>query len=601
VKIVSLISLFLFPLAAFAQGRWSGEVNLDGGTNFNWSPMHQKTHNLGDISAKIGYDAEKFSFEISGSGSYHHVQVGQVGRDFEMDESGIIESSAKKIDSSIKQKTNTKAFAGASLSWTPDSLNTIEAYYRYNYSLKTPNTYTFSSQDVGENMIDFSVSSDKEHNMEGVHSAGASYMHLFNKPGRTLSAELGFEFGHLQDFAEWTTCEGTAEKPEDLTDIQAIVEKLKAGVKDSLKYRIEPYSDNMVFSVNALFSEPDFVGVKNLKLDFALGYRLRNLEDHSRASTFVKGEWKDSVSYRENFNFRTVTLSPSVRVRYSAGIYKLDLTYTPEYYAQKLDSDEKIGDINVGSVAHLVDMTNVFEPWMGHRFVLSLNRTESRPDYLQVCWFLRDGQYSNEKYRGNPDLKNSITTQANFLYSYSYRRFSVSLNSTYTYEPRMIAKTYDYEIINDQECRVYTWINGGNSHEFNQDLSLSWTGKHFRAGVSGRYTFYRGFSHTGNLTESSDYSIRADLGYRFKTWMFELNGGYQSEIERSYSKMTVVPDCEARISKTFGKHINVFLQGRSILDTEVSIITESEDKTEYREEKIRYNNRLFVLGFSYKF
>jgi len=596
-----LLFAFILPLTTFAQGKWSGEVNLDAGTNFRLSPLKQKTHTLGDISARIGYDTKKFSFDVSGYGSYHHVQVGQIGRDLNIDTTGTAESVLNKVDASVKQRTNARAGAGTNFSWRPDSYNTVRAYYNYSYDTNTPNTYTFSSKDINDGIVDYSISSNMENNLNRVHNAGVSYNRIYDKAGRKLSVDLGGVFGHTRNSSEWITGDGTAEKPEEELGIPEIVERLSKGVKDSLRYRIEPYSNNRVISANFLFSEPEFANAKNLTLDFGLGYRVRNLEDHSRASTFVNGEWRDSVSYRENFRFRTATLTPSVRVRYFTGIYKLDLTYSPEYYAQKLDSDEKVGNIDRGSVAHLADMTHTFNPWKGHQFVLGMNRSESRPDYLQVCWFLRDGQYSNEKYRGNQDLKNSITTRANLLYQFNYKIFTVSLNTTYTYQPRKIASTYDYETINDQECRVYTWINGGNSHEINENLSLSWSFDHFKTGLSGRYTFYRGFSHTGNLTESSDYSVNFNADYSLKTWFFAVSGGYQSAVKRSYTSMTAFPDCQVKISKTLGKHFNVFLEGRAVLDSEISIITESENKTQCREERIRYNNRIFVLGGSYRF
>lgn len=603
VKITPLILAFFLPLAVFAQaqGKWNGEVNLDAGTNFSLSPLNQKTHNLGDVSAKIGYSTKKFSFDISGSGSYNHVQVGQVGRDFQNDTTQAGETSLKKVDTSIKQRTNSKAGAKANFVWTPNRYDTFKAYYSFSYDGSTPNTYTFSSKDIGEGLIDYSISTDMEDNLKRVHGVGASYKRTFDKPGRVLSAELGGIFGHTSNSAEWFKGNGITEKPKDLSNIPEVVTKFRADLTDSLRYRIEPYSDNRDISASFIFSEPEFAGAKNLTLDFSLGYHVKNLEDHSRASTLVNGEWRDSTSYRENFRFRTASLSPSVRVRYSVGIYKLDLTYGPEYYAQKLDSDGKVGDINKGSVAHLVNFINTLTPWKGHQFTLDFRRTESRPDYLQVCWFLRDGQYSNEKYRGNQDLKNSITTRGNLAYKFNYKRFTTKLTTTYTYQPRKIAKTYDYEIINGEECRVYTWINGGSSHEINETLNLSWNASNFSAGLTGKYTFYRGFSHSGSLTESSDYSINASAEYNLKTWTFELSGGYQSEVKRSYTSMTAVPDCEARISKTFGKHFNVYLEGRAILDQDISIITDSEDGTERREETIRYNNRLFVLGFSFKF
>lgn len=592
IKLLPLTLMILLPLCAAAQGNWSGEVNADAGSNFHSSPLNRRTHDVGDISAKLGYSSKKFKFDVSGSGSYKHIQTGQSGRDIEISAA----DTSKSGDVSVKQKTNVKARGGADFFWLPNQYNTFKVYYTFSYDGDTPNNYTLSTGPLGEEHFDYSFSRELGDNYDRTHDAGLSYKRTFDKPGRILSAEAGLVIGQSVTTSEWIKGEGTGDK-----DGKGVDEEKIAALTGS-RYRTTPYSGSRDISASIIFSEPEFAGARNLTLDFSLGYHFKNLEDHSRAATLVGNEWKDSTSYREDFRFRTATLSPALRVRYSTGIYKLDFSYAPEYYAQKLDSEGKVGDINRGTVAHLMNMTNTFTPWQGHLFELAVRRSENRPSYLQICWFPRSGsQYSDELYKGNPELQNSITTFASLKYKYTLKRFSSTLSAEYVFNPRKIEKTYTNEVIDGREYRIYTWVNGGRSRELNAKLGLSWRANNFKADLNGRYTDYHGISLSGSVTHSSDFSVSGSAEYNLKTWTFEASAGYQSDITRSYTSMTAIPTCDAKITKAFGKHISVYLQAFSILDNTVTVTTISEDEKNIREEQIIYNNRLFVLGFSYRF
>jgi len=546
-------------------------VGFDAGSNFYFSPQKKNTHNLGDVSGKLGYEGKKFSFALEASGSYHHIMLGQIGHYYKNTAESEEESEIYQVENSLKENVKVKAAARADFGWKATQKDCFNAFYSYKYDNRRPDTYTYSAVSTEE----YSISCEQANNLKQTHNFGISYTRTFEKPERKLYADIRGEIGNSHENSDW--------------------------LADSLRYRIQPYSDNMDAVWRTVFTEPEFAGVKNLTLDFAFGGHRNSLEDHCRASTLINQEWRDSTSYRENFRFRTLRVTPAVRVRYSVGLYSLDFDYAPEYYAYKLDSDGHVGDVSVGSVAHQINMTNTFTPWNGHEFVLGFSREEERPEYLQVCWFVRDGQYADEKYKGNPDLKNSVTTRANLAYTYTKNRFETSFNSIYTYQPRKIVKTYDYEMINDQECRVYTWINGGKSHEFNEILTFSWTGKKFKAELSGEYTFYKGFSHTGEETTSSEYAIAANAQYFLKKWTFSVGGGYQSEIKRTFVGRSAIPDCSLKVSKLFGKHILLYLEAKALLDRELSTTTESEDKTETRVETYYNNNRIFILGFKYLF
>jgi len=599
-RTASLFALFL-SVALPAQNKWSGEIGFDAGSNFFLSPQSKNTHNLGNISGKLGYEGEKFSFGLEATGKYRHLIVGQVGQNYKNGQDESKELKIDRFESSLIETTEINSATKVDFGWKATEKDSFNAFYSFEYDNVKPNTYTFESFPLENDLVNYSVSCSKEDNFNRIHNFGISYTRTFEKPDRQLFADIQAEIGNSYENADCLDGNGIGKKLEEGTDPETIVKYIRANLTDSLRYRIQPYSGNKDFKWNAVFTEPEFAGVENLTLDFSFGGHRNSLEEHFQGSTLINHEWRDSTSYRENFRFRTLRITPAVRVRYSIDWYSLDFEYSPEYYAYKLDSDERIGDVSVGSVAHQIKMANTFTPWKGHEFNLGFSREEERPEYIQICWFARDGQYSDEKYRGNPDLKNSITTKTNLSYTYSRKRFVANFNSGYTYQPRKIVKTYEYEMIEDQECRVYTWINGGNSHEFNEDLKLAWLGKRFKAELSGNYTYYRGFSHKGTETNSSEFSFSANAEYYLKKWTFSAGGGYQSEVKRTFVGRSAIPDCSLKVSKIFGKHICLYLEAKAILDRDLSITTESEDKTETRVETYRNNNRIFVLGFKYVF
>ena len=144
-------------------------------------------------------------------------------------------------------------------------------------------------------------------------------------------------------------------------------------------------------------------------------------------------------------------------------------------------------------------------------------------------------------------------------------------------------------------------MNGGRSVEGNADLTLGWQDGNFEAVVNGHFNTYKGYTMSGSETKSNSYSFSGRAAYTLKTWKFQADAKYSSGVTRTYYSITSLVDANFLITKTFGEHFRVFLQGKDLLDRPVTVKTTSEDETEIRYERHNDYKRLVRIGVNYKF
>jgi len=582
------------------KGKWNGDFQLDAGTNFKMSPQNQNSRNMGNLSAKIGRSGKKFEFDVMASASIDYLFTGSVGLDVRAeggDTTGVIDATATEV-------RNLAVKTGASLRWIPNRYNRFTLEYSYGYDRGTPKDYTLSDGNIHQDTLKASFAMKDADNDVNVHKLVFNYERSFRKSESRLTVDADMNYSRTANYSEWITGTGEKSKEEIIRAKEAgglSEEERRNGAVIERRYRDTPSQRVSVTNARVKYEDKNFCRIKNLDFNAALNLKIRGLEDHRQSANYVDGQWRDSIEVRENFLYRTSALTPSVYVGYEIGKYEVNFSYSPELFLRQLDSDSKKGDITKGDVAHVFSMNNSFTPWEGHSFFLNGGRSESRPDYLQICWFPRQSiKYSNEVYKGNPDLHNEVRAAGELGYRLSKSKFNTSFTISHVYKHGKIEQTYSTEEYDGREYRVYTWVNGGKSHETSGTLNVGWDGDALSAHVEGSYNLYRGVNMSGDETRSGDYSVRAAAEYRLKTWSFAADMAYQSDLVRDYSTLKSLVNCNARITKKF-KHFTLTLDGRDLFDKPLEILTKSSDGTELRYEKTVNNKRLFILGVHYSF
>jgi len=580
------------------KGKWNGDFGMNAGTNFNTNLVDQRTHHMGSGTAAMSYSTSKYAVSVNLNGSYDYHFTGIIGVDTNM--AGT--DTTRVVDSSANESENLALGGGISATWSPDIFNKFSVSYSYAVDRNTPNNYTISDGELSvDQFLSSSFSRKESQNDINTHKALISYERSFAKPGRKLNAEISFSNVNNSTYAEWLTGKGNVDLSVPIAVDEGYFIK-NANSQLESHYRDTPSQRVTELNLAVKYVDRDFCNVKNLNLDFILLANVKGLEDHRSAATYVDGQWKDSVEVRENFLYRTISLAPSIHATYKKEWFILDWTFTPEAFLQRLDSDGKSGDISRGEIAQNASLKNTFKTKKGNELFFNASRSESRPSYLQICWFPRQSVlYSDEIYVGNPDLNNTVKTKLNGGINLSTNTpFSLSTSATYSHTSGKIQETYSYQIINEKEYRVYTWVNGGTSDEFTASMKLLWKAEKFNASLLADYNVYHGVNLSGDVTNSGDYSLRVEAGYKLNTWAFAADITYQSDIVRDYSTVKNIAECNVRVSKTFGR-LMVTLDGNNLLDRPISWSTKSDDLTEIRQEVTKNYKRIFVLGLTYSF
>gem|GEM_PF-7074359 len=575
---------------------WKGEANIEAGSNFHLTKGNKKTHNIGKFGAKAGFTRDKFAMDIATSVSQDHKLSGRFGGNVNVEDG----DTTRKIDASTNENTKLNTESSLKLEWNPGK-NHYGAYYSYEFNSRKPTNFNITTSGSGSLKRELESSLEKGDKHSNRHRFGFGYEHSFSGGEKVLNVTYDHEIYAYDEYSEWITGEIQGNGISiDNQGIGIVADNIDAG--EASRYRSTPSSNYNDGVLAAVYASRNLFKIKGLGAEFGLNFHINNLLEYNSAANYIKGVWVDSIAARENFHYRTISMTPFAKLRYERGIYALALTMSPEYFAYKLDGDSHVGDINRGKVANLFELTGTFKLWQHHAISLNLKRYDDRPDYLMICWFPRYSSiYANEIYVGNPDLNNSVNINTKLTYSYSFKGISANLELCDEYMPKKIAKTYNNEIYDGKEYRVYTWINGGKSNDFKVLLSGGWKGEHLYFFLGGEYSYYWGLSASGNETRSTEYSFKTQAKYSFKDWSFEGNAKYQSGINRSYFSISSIIDGNFKITKRFGKHLSMFLYGQNLMDRPVLVETRSEDLSEIRYEKYIDYKRLVKLGVTYKF
>lgn len=577
------------------KAKWRGGATIEGGTNFHADFLNDKTHNLGNLGANVGFTKGQFDLDAKTNLFYEHKITGKAAGNVKIADN----DTTMTADLSVNEETRFNTQSSLNMKWRPGRYQ-YQAYYTFASTANTPNNYNLTKISKEEVAVGYNYSEETGSKYTNRHQTGINLERPDAKrKNNKLKAGLDIDLFTSDTYSEWCTGRAVVEAGKEVKDITDI--KVKKNIEDK-HYRQTPSSGYWDSRLSIQYSCKNLFKVQNLNTDFGGKVQYKNLQEEMRSATYVHKEWRDSLSAREDFMYYTLSIMPSLHVNFKRGIYTLDFNYSPEYFTYALDGDDRKGNVKKGKIANLLEMTHTFKPWPRHTFTARYKRTDERPNYQQICWFPRFSSiYANEVYVGNPDLNNSTTSVGRLAYEFSAKRFSTLLELSDTYMPRKIAKTYNNETYEGKEYRIYTWINGGLSNEFNVNLTSKWTGPRLGLALTGKYKYYVGYSASGNRTKSSEYTVSANGLYNIKTWKIEANGTYQSGINRSYYSMSSIIDGNFKVTKAFGKRLSVYLFGQNLLDRPVLVETKSEDEKEIRYEQLLTYKRLVKLGVNLKF
>lgn len=592
---ICLIAFLCGAVNSSAQNRdkFYGTIDLNAGTNFQTDEGFGKFSRLcGEAKVKLGYATHNFDVQLNASANGAYKTNDKIGITYNINEG----SERFDMDMTLEEREETNFTVGLVSTYTPNKADRIKIDFSQTFSNETPSSLISTIAFLNEGKMTFS-SEEGRHTKE-TSRVGVDYRHLFDKDGRVLNAKLDISHRKTDKNTIWEKGTGKMNLDEE-SEMEIEFNEEEDIYK---KYRLTPYNVSETFLLDGRFVDPDFAGIERLKMTFSLTGQVRRENDEYIAANWDEERWVDSLRYRESFDYLSLTVDPCIKVDWSVGQFSFTGEFTPEYYTDKLDDATHSGKFHADRISPLVFFQTTFSPGKGHTIRGSVRRSVTRPEYLQKCWFQRQGSYANELFEGNTDLHPSASNRFTADYRFSSGRFSSDLELGHTYVNDRIEKVYRAESIQDHDWRIYTWINSGYSNTSNARLTLKWNATRLKADISGNYNYYIGVVNSGKETRNADYSISGNVGYTFPKAGLSLQakGQYQSKIIRSYSSTTEYVRCDARVEKKF-KHFNVYLEGRDLFDTDITVSTMSEDQTQGREEIYALNRRLIILGASYNF
>ena len=613
-KVLYAAFLVFLPLLLGAQekdrGIWSAEVSATGGSSFDKSGediFSEQSHkhfsnSTGDFDATITYKLPKFQIKWGGGAGLSFkrtekkaasVKVGKDNVDF-----NDLDFEDLSADYTQYEKYTTKYRGRIALAYTPSASDEITFGADYNYTFDDFENLNqgFSIQDVSGKGT-YNESSEIGNFTKHSIKPRAGWRHVFSDPHRVLALNADWSYTNDNRYTIWDkgNSKFSYEDSGDISDIQA----------GEIIYRVTPKYIDSDFSFTARYDDARFCGVDGLKADFALLVKLDRDFDDYLAATLVEDftTWRDSTRFNEEFDYLAMTLQPSAHVSYSTGCFDFDAALRLQYFTDRLNSTEQTERFDGGSFNPLFSLKASWRPAASHKITLALDNSIRRPDYLQLCWFQRPGSYLDELRQGNPDLNPASTYHGAFTYRFTKGRLSAGVELGDSYISGNIEETFRTEIVEEKSIRVITWVNAGHSNTSYAKFDARWSADRFKVGAAAGINYFRGVDLNENVTRNCDWNVSADASYRFPCEMTVLGRfRYQSKIIRSYSSMTDYYGLDLKISQPLlSKKMEIFLEGRDLLDKEIETDIYSLDGTDNRESIEVLNRRIILLGLKYSF
>jgi len=293
--------LFLITLLGFCQilsgennrGVWFGRVQTSAGTNFNRSdvelfsqdPFDKFSNINGSINLELGYKTPKFTLQgyLGGSSNYNRTSKEsgsiKVTEDIDIQNLGI--------DYTQSIKNSEQYVTGLSLTLFPRPSDRIEIRYSQVLTSDKPST-SFIGVTVGETFLS-KESTEVSEFTKFTCAPSAEWSHKFDKPGRTINVRAGWNYAYDKRYTLWTI----GKSNEVYQD------------PDYSIYRVTPTYIDADLTVSAQYRDADLFGVPKLNLILGLTTKFKQDRDYYSAANLYDEEWRDSTSFREDFDYQS--------------------------------------------------------------------------------------------------------------------------------------------------------------------------------------------------------------------------------------------------------------------------------------------------------
>jgi hypothetical protein len=593
-RLILCLSLLVFTVLPL-HAQWGGSINATGGigwipNRFDDEEEEDLLHMLLQGSASLNYKSPTLRWNSTLGANFEY-------RSFDQDR---IDLSNIKDVSDIGMKTAFKTNMDRPLNfqfhndavWTPSRRLQVEPWLTYTFNYHDAFNYVFRGNYHGK---DNKETCSVELMQELAHrvSAGVRARRELGSPRLVLAGELSGFYNYQEKLTEWAETDDLSEEALD---------------RLSNRYRITPFSN--AFNLYSVLRLQDSVLTGKVRLMLEPGVRLavNRVVDRNSGATLdtIIGEeeiWRDSVSLRETFHFLTLRTEPYLVADLAYSKLRVSANYALQVYARRLtDSLHRTGlgeprfyPVGNGSVAWLFSDH--------HRVTLGNELSVSHPGYLQMCWYVRPGDYPNQRIVGNPQLRSTRTQRYYFNYRFDYGRFHSATELFYRRVIGEVERTWSNETIDGMEYKVFTWVNAADSRAMGGSQRFSWTGRILLAHLQLDYTGNRRqMRESGEVKESFDWRLSGDFTWKMgRGWEMGADAVYTSKVRTFYSLFGEYCALSARVQKSFKNGLTLYLRGRDLLDKEITHQYLSADGKEGWLEKIRLNRRLVLLGLSWKF
>lgn len=595
------LTLFAVLLsAAPLKAQWSGEVDGSGGygatkslRNIFWEKEDKYLdHFLGQGRVRVSFDKPRFHWGASLQGQYEskqtdnfHFAAKASDKEEDVDVSYIVKMNEEKP---LSLKFMTDAYFRPS----PAGLWSFWLNYDFNYRSATNLTYKTSMQNYSEDLTQ-----ETPFTLEQILSAGLQASYELGSSRRVLTGTFSVLHSNKEQETDWFMVGGIEGEEEEETEAWLS------------SFRMTPSSSVVTYSGNLHLRDSLMTGAPRWVLDPGVRYSVsKALHSNSGATLDLEHTdlnhmvWIDSTAIRESFHFASIDLQPHVATGFEWKNLRVNADYALSFYARQLaDSTHHQGFkwqspliIGNGSIAwqitprHLVSFFN--------------SLSVKHPTYLQICWFDRSGGYMEQLYRGSESLRSTKSRLYRTQYTFRYRRFLASGSASFTFQRDEIEQTWFNEVIDNRTYKVFSWLNGADSHIIGGALRLGWLGKVMTAnlGVESNHTT-RTHRETGEVKQSDDWRLTADAAAHFsRGWTLSGDMRYQSKVSTFFSIFKQYCVLNARIQKDF-KKVSLFLEGRDLLDRPMETKFISADEKEVWTESTLHNRRLLRLGCNWRF
>lgn len=599
--ILVLCLLLLLPEEATAQtnetvkGRWSGR--LDAATGYGRSLVREEssreiTDTLNHLREQVGlnlnYSSPRFSYSMDAQCQFEkndnrYTRFGV--KDQSQIEANYREGSRRQPGGSLR----------SDFLWRPDTRNQYTAFTSWQYGqdhVSNGSSLLFVEGKEETGYLHVII----EERYETTHGATAGWRssHQLGASGRrSLHTAIDWRGTFRDKYSEWSDAHYTTEH-----------------YQSDYTYRLTPDTDIHDITTSVTYRDSLLTGDHTLTMEpYVRARTLYNRDAYSGAVLMGESDlWRDSLKLRETYHYLTLQLDPALRIEYRHAPVRIVSDYSLQFYGQQLNTEELHK-----KAFHYQDLSwqaplvigRTFLEWMpfaGHLLVLGNTISVSRPGYLQICDYERQGADPAQLFRGNPQLLPTRAISTDLTWRFRFKRFQINTFTNYTFRLNEVEQVFWDETVDDKDYRIFTWLNTAYGRTFNQNMRISWNGTVFSTNLQVNYQQKKQVALISEKENKSNYwelmaeaTVRPGAG-----WRIAANGTYRGDIKTLYSLTHQYYTVNASVEKDFGK-IRVFLEGRDLFDKPVKTEFFSPDFTDCWQEESWLNRRLFLLGLSWRF